>query len=352
MISAPLHGGDTGALVETLRERTLATLGPILAGARRCALVDFPDHLNVGDSAIWLGAVAVLHHLGIDIRYRCDTSAYDPVRLRKSLGDGIIIINGGGNFGDVWKRHQRLREAVIRDFPDVPNIQRPQTLNFGNRDTLDDARRILDAHRRLTLIVRDEVSLEFVKTHFQATSVLCPDMAFSLGPLRRPTAPRADVLWLRRADHEAAAEQPATPPAGTIVCDWLDGPMPLWRRARRKLDRGHSSWLSRRALAAAYEGQARSRLKVGCRLLAQGRVVVTDRLHAHILCLLLDIPHVVLDNSYGKLRRVSGTWTAAAPRVRWAESSADTWDAAAELLGEVDTDPAHARLTSRATSRR
>jgi exopolysaccharide biosynthesis protein PssK len=54
--------------------------------------------------------------------------------------------------------------------------------------------------------------------------------------------------------------------------------------------------------------------------------VITDRLHAHILCLLMDIPHVVVDNSYGKVRSFVETWTAGAPGVRlcrdWSEAGA------------------------------
>jgi pyruvyl transferase EpsO len=53
----------------------------------------------------------------------------------------------------------------------------------------------------------------------------------------------------------------------------------------------------------------------GCRTLAAGRVVVTDRLHAHLLSLLLGIPHGVLDNSYGKLFRFLDAWTGDAPGV-------------------------------------
>jgi pyruvyl transferase EpsO len=53
----------------------------------------------------------------------------------------------------------------------------------------------------------------------------------------------------------------------------------------------------------------------GCRLLSSGRVVITDRLHAHLLCLLMGIPHGVLDNSYGKLTRFLDTWTGEAATV-------------------------------------
>ncbi len=57
----------------------------------------------------------------------------------------------------------------------------------------------------------------------------------------------------------------------------------------------------------------------GCDILSRGRVVVTDRLHGHLLALLMDIPHVVLDNSYGKLRTMYETWTHTSVNAHWAE---------------------------------
>jgi pyruvyl transferase EpsO len=36
--------------------------------------------------------------------------------------------------------------------------------------------------------------------------------------------------------------------------------------------------------------------------------VVTDRLHAHLLCLLLGLPHVVLNDRHGKVRGYWETW--------------------------------------------
>ena len=67
---------------------------------------------------------------------------------------------------------------------------------------------------------------------------------------------------------------------------------------------------------------ARSRIRVerGLRLLARGETVVTDRLHGHILALLLGIPHVVMDNDYGKVGAYIAAWTQASPLVRQARS--------------------------------
>jgi pyruvyl transferase EpsO len=52
-----------------------------------------------------------------------------------------------------------------------------------------------------------------------------------------------------------------------------------------------------------YDAAANNRLARGVRQLARARVVVTDRLHVHIISLLMGKPHAVLDNSYGKIAR-------------------------------------------------
>lgn len=40
-----------------------------------------------------------------------------------------------------------------------------------------------------------------------------------------------------------------------------------------------------------------------------GRLVVTDRLHAHVLAGLMGVPHIVVDNSYGKVAAIHGEYT-------------------------------------------
>jgi pyruvyl transferase EpsO len=54
---------------------------------------------------------------------------------------------------------------------------------------------------------------------------------------------------------------------------------------------------------------AQQRFRRGTRQLSRGRAIVTDRLHVHIVSLLLGRPHAVLDNSYGKLRNFMSAFT-------------------------------------------
>ncbi|WP_199846002.1 hypothetical protein, partial [Streptomyces europaeiscabiei] len=87
------------------------------------------------------------------------------------------------------------------------------------------------------------------------------------------------------------------------------------------------------ALLAAYDGLARLQLARGCRLLSAGRVAVTDRLHGHVLALLLSLPHVLVADRYGKIRSYWDTWTTHRPTTtEWAWTEAEARRTAGRLL--------------------
>jgi Polysaccharide pyruvyl transferase len=82
--------------------------------------------------------------------YVSDTKSYSSRVLRAKLGrDDPILIHGGGNLGDLWPRHQQLREQVIRDFPNRPILQLPQSIHFGDRSGLERAKRVFEGHPNL-----------------------------------------------------------------------------------------------------------------------------------------------------------------------------------------------------------
>jgi pyruvyl transferase EpsO len=324
-----------GALLDELRATLLSSLAPLVHGAPRIALVDFPAHSNVGDSAIWLGALAAVRALGAPAPvYTCDASTYHRDTLARALGDdGLILFTGGGSFGDLWERHLKLRERVVTDFPRHRIVQLPESVHFTRAESLARARATFDGHERVTILAREEASLAFLQREFRTPVQLAPDLAFALGALARPAQPSRDVLWLKRDDKEDrfAGQRPAD------AVDWIAEPRtPLiawtdWLREgaeRRPWQRP----LARRLLPLAYPALARQRLARGLATLAGGKVLVTDRLHGHILSMQLGIPHVVLDNSYGKLHHFVSTWTQRSPFVRCAASPDEAAACARSLL--------------------
>jgi exopolysaccharide biosynthesis predicted pyruvyltransferase EpsI len=328
----------SGPLVAELGRRAAETVRPLIRAGAPSALIDFPNHTNLGDSAIWLGQLALLRRLRLpQPSYACDYETYSRARLAARIGDGTILISGGGNFGDLYPHHQKLREAVIADFPHNPIVQLPQSIHFDHSGGLEHAARICDAHRNFTLLVRDLTSLDLARRTFRSQVALCPDMAFGLGALTRHGAPDHDVVFIARRDREIlhAGPVPATPP-GMLRTDWLREPEALVHRLRRGLQRQAAKypavkwldWLASRG----DEALARHRLMRGVTMLSRGHAVITDRLHAHVLSLLLGIPHCLLDNSYGKVRGCWETWTHGADLTVWCETEAEALERVPELL--------------------
>ena len=329
-----------------LRGTIEKTLGAVIPRDRPCALVDFPNHTNVGDSAIWLGARTVLGTLGIDVAYTADRTSFRRRTLERRVGRGPILINGGGNFGDLWPGCQTFREELVSGFPKNPIIQLPQSIHFRATENLERVRAALRGHGDFVVLVRDVASLKTAQEDLQLEASLCPDMAFALRPAGRSERPERDILWLGREDIEGLHRPQAE--WDVDIADWLEEPesalqsanhllVRLVRRSPRGVDH-----LATKALEATYDRLAERRLRRGCALVASARVVITDRLHAHILCVLLGVPHVLLDNSYGKVSGVYEAWTSECSFARFADSADDALIRARALLGEAASDAARA----------
>jgi exopolysaccharide biosynthesis predicted pyruvyltransferase EpsI len=322
-------------IVADLRRTVLETVKRALDKQDVGAMIDFPNYGNVGDSAIWLGQLACLRTLGIrSPRYICDVRTYDRAELARRVGSGAILLTGGGNFGDLWPAIHRVREDVIAHFPHNRILQLPQTIHFVEADALARSRALVRAHPGLTLLVRDHKSLAIARDQLGVPSYLCPDMAFCLPAGRATTRPDRDMLWLMRTDAErgVGASMEAQPRERV---DWVDDIDTAMQRINRRLSaalKRSSGPVHRWATRATTEPLARQRLARGVRLLSRGRVVVTDRLHGHILCVLRGAPHVVLDDRFGKLSGFRDVWTREAEGVRWATSLDEATALAAELL--------------------
>src|SRR5579862_7759257 len=206
-------------LIGRLRSQVDSAFRPLLADAQAVALVDFPVGANVGDSVIWTAEMAYLRDLGLDkVRYVCETTTYSYETMARKIGSGVIILSGGGNLGDLWTGIQEFRERVIRDFPHNRIIQAPQSIHFQSPKALATARDVFNGHSDFTLLVRDQQSLDLAKNEFRGPSILCPDVAFWLGPLSRSQPASRDVVWLSRTDQESVSSN--KPPAAFESTDW------------------------------------------------------------------------------------------------------------------------------------
>lgn len=336
----PISGAVRGpGLPADLRRRALQTLEALIDPAEPYALIDFPNHTNVGDSAIWLGNLSVLRTLGArSPRYTCDYKTYSRTNLAARVGRGTILLNGGGNFGDLYPHHQELREAVLQAFPQNRVIQLPQSLHFRSREALERAARICDTHPAFILLVRDQASLAAAQRTFRSRIELCPDLAFGLESLPPRSQEREGIVFIKRRDREARlGPARVAEPDDVTRADWPHEEGGLSHRIHAALQRrsGRHRWLGRlhATNARLREAMAAYRVEVGCRMVGRGRAVITDRLHAHILCLLMRIPHCLLDNSYGKVRGCWEMWTCGTDLAVWCNDEVEALERVRSLPG-------------------
>ena len=315
-------------------------LSPIVKGINRYSLFDFPSYSNIGDSAIWLGEMIYLRKsVGKTPDITCDLGSYSKQRIESLVDDGAIFLSGGGNLGDLWVRHQEFRERVIEDFPDNPIVQLPQSIYFQESAALIRFQDIIAAHKDFTLMVRDERSMELAENAFECRVLECPDMAFVLSDLPR-FSPECDVFCLLRTDIEAAQRSDVDySTLGSVrTDDWIAHQESGWYRVEQKMSRVLSrypralSFLSPHVTDPIRSRAAKHHLLRGCAMLSQGRYVLTDRLHGHILSVLMGIPHVIMDNSYGKVGGFYRHWTHECEDVLFAQSVTEAKEALRSMM--------------------
>ena len=291
-------------------------------------LFNFAAFENKGDPAITVGELNLIKKLGIELVFHCPITRCDNVTVKNakvlsrkySTKELVILMQGGGNVLS-YLYEDYNRERVLDNFPDFQVILFPQSIWHNASDTETKYfQHVYSKHKHLTFLYRDRNSYNLGKRLFpRVKCYLMPDMAFDIGPTQRFMQPTHDILWLKRNDKESVSYKiPVTEVQkyDVIVNDWW-----FWKTPKG------SSQLEDAYLMAAN----------GMMFIQRGRVVITDRLHGHILCVLLGIPHVVIDNVNKKISSYMQSWTGGIENVLVAQTPNDALDKALEMLHTIDT---------------
>jgi len=296
-----------------LAEQTNIVADAIPRGAR-IGFVDYPMHINVGDLLILLGALDFFRWNANEIHtsfciFDQTRAAYD--RLEQC---DVIVCHGGGNFGDIYTRHQGLRETIVARFAHKPVVVMPQSVHFSNAAAMERSAAVFRAHPNVTVFSRDEYSHEIIRTNFTDKVALSPDMAHrlydSFSSLRDVQAdPGVPPLRLMRKDVEAVSSDERNGSAGN---DWRDILTPI-EKARIGQYRVATQWAGMLGIYRTDHLNGLSRAleaivpAVGGRLVRHG-AWATSRLHGAIFGLLLGRDVTLFDNSYGKNSRYFSLW--------------------------------------------
>ncbi len=280
-------------IVGQLRE----TFAPLIDTRTPVALAGFPDTLDCSRAASWLGAKQLLAELGAQVAYECSAQTYNRDEMAARIGKGTIVVCGGESSGS------SLRE----DFP----------------------------NNKIVFLTKDCAS----------------DASFMLRIQLRSTEPVYETLWIGRTDSESAddtteaAARLSSQAAEKFELPAFDDGVEMHFAVKH---RPHTilltDWTSiffenvqnrNTVKALGFDVQARIYLSRAIYMLSLGHVVITDRLHGHILCLLLGIPHILLNSKSGKNWEFHQHWTRDAQLCRLAASPAEAWSFARHALPAI-----------------
>ena len=339
----------TQLYVMQLRE----AFAPLIPRERPVALLDFPISANCGDHAAWLGEKRLLSELGLSATYECSVQSYDREAMAAKLGSGTILMHGGDGFGDRYPSHHDFRLRVLQDFPKSKVVFFPQQVTALDSDYLKRTADSIAEHPDITLFARGLIAQQLFGRYFgkKARVALAPDMSFMLGPQPRAQEPLYDIVWLARTDSERASDSTETAARlssrgaeKSVLPRFADGidinvvvkqrpPTVLLTDWFSLFFENEEARLAYRRLP--FDARSQAYLDRALYILSLGRIVITDRLHGHILSLLLGIPHVFLNNDSGKNWNFYETWTREASLCRLARNPAEAWSLARTALPKL-----------------
>ena len=291
--------------------------------------VDYPLHTNVGDLLINLGCERFFLEHGLKLWRRYNY--YDfPKEIRGIDDNDVFLLHGGGNFGDIWFNFQSFRESILERYPRNRVIFLPQTVHFRSKEKLAAAARRMAAHRNLHVFARDLVSLEILQKAGLTNVSAAPDMAHSLWGIIKPTqeTEKGSQLKLVRQDLEAStAPSGLTNIKGTVV-DWDNGTFSYSRQLLHLLIVNTVKAVGRYGppvnLHSLWYWHQDKMVQDGIGLFSRYEAIVTNRLHAMLLGLLLGRNVSAWDNSYGKLSAYYDSWLHDVPNLEFYRAPSQT----------------------------
>lgn len=281
--------------------------------------LDLPYYYNIGDLLIWEGTLSFLSQT----KHRCLYSTnVDNFKYREIDKNVIIILQGGGNWGDLWTLHHIFRKKIVEMYPKNRVIIFPQTVYYQDESNLKDDIEFYNKYPNVTVCTRDNKSFEIMSRNFKNNKVLLvPDMAFFIDVKFKPK--KTDrILFAKRTDKELALNKDIYKeiPSNAEIHDWPTIEMNVNRQLiinnlnrlvslSRRIDSLFNSSI-RNFLIDIYWKKIIKPYYINCGInfINSYYEIYSTRLHISILSILMRKKLHVIDNSYGKTSSFMNTW--------------------------------------------
>lgn len=295
-------------------------------GAPQYFVIDTPEHVNLGDSAIVLAQFSFLEKCGIsrsDIKEitSCEHIKYNKIIKKCVRPKDIIVIDGGGSMGDQWFAEEKKQRTVLTDFPQNKVIIFPQTIYysdtpFGHAEQ-EKSVPVYNGRAGLILVAREKKSFEIMQKLYPDTPVLLtPDIVLSASGtvLGLQKQKRQDVLLCFRND----AEQAMTQQERQAIEAYLQAKNSTYRFTDMYSD------------CPVNKENRRECVQKKINEFASAELIITDRLHGMLFAAIAETPCIVFGNYNQK---VEGTyeWIKYLPYIRFVKSTKEAERAYAEL---------------------
>lgn len=257
-------------------------------------IIGTPDHGNMGDQAIWYATQKLLKNyfpaanvVDVDMSdFETDIEGIAHLIQKQD----ILILQGGGNFGNYYMDDEMIRRSVISQFRNNRIIMFPQTVYFSEdaegKEELERSVCIYNKNKNLVLIARDAESFECLKANFTNDMYMLPDVVLSLNAINMEKE-RKGVLICLRSDKESVMNHQNVDEIESFLKDriseirYTDTQMDNYCKENREL-----------------------LLKQKIKEFQSAELVITDRLHGMIFAAITGTPCIAFDNFNAKVKKV------------------------------------------------
>lgn len=283
-------------------------------------LWDLPYHINMGDILIWEGELDFLKKVPYKM---LDYGSAYTVKFPKLDSETVILLHGGGNFGDIYRSSQNFRNKVIESYPNNKIIIFPQTIHYNDLDVFECDVKVLSQHKSLFICVRDEYSYKLLADRVVGNNIyLLPDMAFCINDDKIVSNSKAKTLYMKRIDCEAN-DDIVVDFNYDKVSDWpsFEFNTPLTKKLKNKVIFQIILNKLKARFGIDFFSTHSNNLDIfmsnimrpylfseALKFINEYELIYTTRLHGCILAVLTGKKVKLLDNSYGKNSKFYKAW--------------------------------------------